>query len=95
MRDNPETFETQEEEMMAKTILIATDGSSHANKAVQVGSDIAAKYGAEVVLVHVLLRDHLSENLRQMAEVEYQVAERCTDPGACAPSSRRAGSGGR
>ena len=61
--------------MMAKTILIATDGSSHANKAVQVGSDIAAKYGAEVVLVHVLLRDHLSENLRQMAEVEYQVAE--------------------
>jgi nucleotide-binding universal stress UspA family protein len=75
MRDNPETFETQKEEMMAKTILIATDGSSHANKAVQVGSDIAAKYGAEVVLVHVLLRDHLSENLRQMAEVEYQVAE--------------------
>jgi nucleotide-binding universal stress UspA family protein len=75
MRDNPETFETQEEEMMAKIILIATDGSSHANKAVQFGSDIAAKYGAEVVLVHVLLRDHLSENLRHMAEVEYQVAE--------------------
>ncbi len=75
MRGNPETFEAQEEEMMVKKVLIATDGSSHAGKAVQFGSDIAAKYGAEVVLVHVLLRDHLSENLRHMAEVEYQLAE--------------------
>jgi nucleotide-binding universal stress UspA family protein len=75
MRGNLETFEAQEEEMMVKKVLIATDGSSHANKAIQFGSDIAAKYGAEVVLVHVLLRDHLSENLRHMAEVEYQVAE--------------------
>jgi len=61
--------------MEINKVLIATDGSSHANKAVQFGSDIAAKYGAEVVLVHVLLRDHLSENLRHMAEVEYQIAE--------------------
>jgi len=60
---------------MIKKVLIATDGSSHAHKAVVVGSDIAATYGAEVVLVHVLLRDHLSENLRHMAEVEYQAAE--------------------
>jgi nucleotide-binding universal stress UspA family protein len=60
---------------MIKKVVIATDGSGHARKAVEVGSDIAATYGAEVVLVHVLLRDHLSENLRHMAEVEYQVAE--------------------
>lgn len=60
---------------MIKKILIATDGSRHAKKAVELGSDIAAKYGAEVVLVHVLLRGHLSENLRHMVDVEYQAAE--------------------
>lgn len=56
---------------MFKRVLIATDGSEHAAKAVAVGSDIAAKYSAEVILVHVLLRDHLSEAMRHFAEVEY------------------------
>ena len=60
---------------MIKKVLIATDGSSHATRAIELGSDIAAKYGAEVVLVHVLLRGHLSENLRHMVDVEYQTAE--------------------
>lgn len=60
---------------MIEKVLIATDGSDHAQKAVEFGSDIAAKYGAEVVLVHVLLRDELSENLRHLAEVEYQAGE--------------------
>jgi len=58
-----------------KKVLIATDGSNHANKAVEFGSEIAAKFGAEVVLTHVLLRGEISENLRHMAEVEYAVAE--------------------
>jgi nucleotide-binding universal stress UspA family protein len=58
-----------------KKVLIATDGSASATKAVAFGADLAAKYGAEVVLVHVLLRDHLSDNLRHMAEVEFQAAE--------------------
>ncbi len=60
---------------MLKKVLIATDGSDHGTKAVAFGSDIAAKYEAEVVLVHVLLRDELSENLRHMAEVEHLTAE--------------------
>ena len=60
---------------MLKTVLIATDGSSHAGKAVEFGSDIAAKYDAEVVLVHVLLRDHLSDALRHMVEVEYRAED--------------------
>lgn len=64
--------------MVIKKVLIATDGSEHARKAVEFGSDIAAKYGAEVVLVHVLLRDELSENLRHMAEVEYHAGETST-----------------
>jgi len=60
---------------MPETILIATDGSDHAEKAVALGADLAAKHGAKVVLVHILLRDGLSENLRHMAEVEHLEAE--------------------
>jgi len=56
---------------MIKKVLIATDGSSHAEKAVIFGSDIAAKYNAEVLLVHVLLRKEVSEELSRMVEVEY------------------------
>ena len=42
---------------MIKTILVATDGSDHAEKAVDLAADIAGKYGAHLVLLHVLLRD--------------------------------------
>jgi nucleotide-binding universal stress UspA family protein len=55
---------------MIRKVLIATDGSDHATKAVALGSDIAAKYDAEVLLVHVLLRHELSDDLNRMAEVE-------------------------
>jgi len=60
---------------MIKTIVIATDGSDHAEKAVAFGADIAAKYGARVVLVHSLLRKEISENLREMARVEHLAGE--------------------
>jgi nucleotide-binding universal stress UspA family protein len=56
---------------MIKKVLIATDGSEHANKAVVFGSDIAAKYDAGVVLLHVMLRSDLSESLRRWAAVEH------------------------
>jgi nucleotide-binding universal stress UspA family protein len=71
----PAATKTREENTMVKKVLIATDGSSHARKAVEIGAALAASRGAEVVLVHVLLRDHLSENLRHMAEVEFGLAE--------------------
>ncbi len=58
---------------MIKKVLIATDGSGHAEKAVIFGSDIAAKYNAEVLLVHVLLRKEISEELSRMAEIEYGI----------------------
>jgi len=56
---------------MIRKVLIATDGSAHARKAVVFGSDIASKYGAEVLLIHVLLRGELSDDLRRMAEIEH------------------------
>ena len=55
---------------MFKTILAPTDGSDHANKAVRIAGDLAGRYDAELILLHVLLRDHLDEGLRQYAEAE-------------------------
>jgi len=39
---------------MVETILVPTDGSDHANKAVAFAGDIAPKYGAAIILLHVL-----------------------------------------
>jgi len=39
---------------MVRKILVATDGSDHARKAIEYGSDIALKYKAIVYLVHVI-----------------------------------------
>jgi nucleotide-binding universal stress UspA family protein len=56
---------------MLKTILVATDGSEHARRAVELAADLAAKYGAKVILLHVLLRGHLPEGLLRAAQVEH------------------------
>ena len=56
---------------MIKTILVPTDGSDHAGKAVALASDIAEKYGAKLVILHVLRRGGLTEEARHMAEVEH------------------------
>jgi len=55
---------------MLKKILVSTDGSDHAGKALALASDLAAKYGAELIILHVLLRGHLPEELRRLVEVE-------------------------
>jgi nucleotide-binding universal stress UspA family protein len=46
---------------MIKTIVVPTDGSAHAKKAIDLAADIAGKYGARMVFLHVLLR-HTSES---------------------------------
>ena len=46
---------------MIKTIVVPTDGSAHAKKAIDLAGDIAEKYGARMVILHVLLR-HSSES---------------------------------
>ncbi len=55
---------------MFKTILVPTDGSDHANKAVRIAANLAGRYDADLVLLHVLLRGHLNEGLQHYAEVE-------------------------
>lgn len=41
---------------MIRKIIVATDGSDHANKALDLAGDIAAKYESEIVVLHVLMR---------------------------------------
>jgi nucleotide-binding universal stress UspA family protein len=55
---------------MIKTILVPTDGSEIAGKAVDLASDLAAKYQARMVLLHVLLSGTSFEELRHLIEVD-------------------------
>ena len=55
---------------MLKTILVPTDGSAHADRAVDLAGVLAAKFDAKVVLLHVLLRGHMPEGLLRAAQVE-------------------------
>lgn len=55
---------------MIRKILSPTDGSEQAEKAVSLACDLAAKYGAELILLHVQLENTASEDLRHFAEVE-------------------------
>ncbi len=52
---------------MLQTILVATDGSDHARKAVRLASDLCAKYEARLVLVHVLMNHASSATLTKLA----------------------------
>ena len=56
---------------MIKTILVPTDGSEHAKKAVTLAADIAAKYGAHLVLFHVMSAESPSEDQLRMARAEH------------------------
>ncbi len=40
-----------------KKILVATDGSVHADKALDVAAALAKKYGSQVSVIHVLMRE--------------------------------------
>lgn len=53
---------------MIKTILVPTDGSAHAIKAADLAADLAGKYGARLVLLHVLLREASPGQLRELTE---------------------------
>jgi nucleotide-binding universal stress UspA family protein len=61
---------------MFKKILAATDGSDHATKAVEFASELAAKYGAKLLLVHVLQHGRVPESVQKMLEVEHLVEPR-------------------
>lgn len=58
---------------MFKTILAPIDGSNHAVKAAELAADLAVKYDARLVLLHVILQGEAPEHLRRLAEIEHLV----------------------
>jgi len=57
-----------------KRILVAVDGSDHARRAIGLAADIAQKYDAELILVHVIDDKPLSDSARHLADVEFAEA---------------------
>lgn len=53
---------------MIKSIVVPTDGSDHADKAVELAADMAEKYGARVVVLHTLLRHTADADLRDLCQ---------------------------
>jgi nucleotide-binding universal stress UspA family protein len=51
-----------------KSILVATDGSDHAYKALHLAADLAAKYRARLTILHTYLASADSATLRRLAD---------------------------
>ena len=62
---------------MINNILSATDGSKHASKALELAADLANKFDAKLIVVHVMGQGKVPNELVHMAEVEH-VAEPTT-----------------
>jgi nucleotide-binding universal stress UspA family protein len=73
---------------MIKTILVPTDGSEHAKKAVVLAADIANKYASRMVVLHILSADPLPEGLVRMAEAEHITPPRSEPPIAATPEGK-------
>jgi nucleotide-binding universal stress UspA family protein len=65
---------------MIKTILVPVDGSAHANKAIALASDLAKKYDARLIALHVMTEaasDRVPPELRDYQRLEHvRVSER-------------------
>ena len=56
---------------MFTSIIIATDGSVHSERAVKLGCNLAAQYQANLSVLHVLGKGPLPKGFEQFAEVEH------------------------
>jgi nucleotide-binding universal stress UspA family protein len=53
---------------MIKTILVPTDGSSHAKKAIDLAADIAEKYEAQMLILHILMRHCTNSDIESICK---------------------------
>jgi nucleotide-binding universal stress UspA family protein len=67
-----------------KRILLGTDGSDGARKALSVAAELAARFNAELIVTHVVSRESVSEDEKRLLETEYptEVARHANSPGA-------------
>ncbi len=69
---------------MFSNVLVATDGSAHAENALNVAIGLAKQFDAKLTVVHVLTHDHPSEEIERMLEIEHMIESdgpRLTDEG--------------
>ncbi len=55
---------------MYKRILVPLDGSDCALKALDIGADLAEKYGSTLIVLHVVPSNEVPQALRQWAKTE-------------------------
>jgi nucleotide-binding universal stress UspA family protein len=60
---------------MFKKILAAVDGSEHAWKALDLAADMAKQHRAQLIVLHVVPYEPMSEALRAFAEAEHMPVE--------------------
>lgn len=63
---------------MISNILVATDGSDTAGRAVDLAAEIASKFGVPLTVGHVLQHGARAEELSRMAEVEHLIRHTAT-----------------
>jgi nucleotide-binding universal stress UspA family protein len=59
---------------MFKKIVVPVDGSAHANRAVDCATDLANKYGAELILLHIIASSgpaRIPPELHEYARIEH------------------------
>jgi len=57
---------------MIKRVLVALDGSDHAWRAMDLACEMASRFEAELISVHVIPDKPISQAERRMAEVEFE-----------------------
>lgn len=55
---------------MFKHVLVAVDGSAHADHAIERAADLALRYQAKLTALHVVRHPHVREALEELGELE-------------------------